>query len=81
MTTVHSWYHEWLLQLRQTCIEQNIRNVMTWPGLTKGVERLCSTCPICELTKKERKDSLLPPKTEESDPWVMVCEDLVSALQ
>jgi hypothetical protein len=30
------------------------------------------------LTKKERKKyGLLPPKTAESDPWVMVCVDLV----
>ena len=51
---------------------------MTWPGLTQDVERLCSTCPVCQLTKKERKKyGLLPPKKAESDPWVMVCVDLV----
>jgi hypothetical protein len=51
---------------------------MTWPGLTQDVERLCSTCPVCQLTKQERKKyGLLPPKTEESDPWVMICVDLV----
>jgi Integrase core domain/Integrase zinc binding domain len=51
---------------------------MTWPGLTQDVERFCSTCPVCQLTKKERKKyGLLPPKTAESDPWVMVCVDLV----
>ena len=68
---VLSWYHEYLL-------EQTIRNTMTWPGLTQEVERFCSTCPVCQLTKKERmKYGLLPPKTAESDPWVMVCVDLV----
>jgi hypothetical protein len=51
---------------------------MTWPGLTQDVERLCSTCPVCQLTKMElKKYGLLPPKTAESDPWVMVCVDLV----
>ena len=51
---------------------------MTWPGLTQDVERLCSTCPVCQLTKRERKKyGLLPPKIAESDPWVMVCVDLV----
>jgi hypothetical protein len=46
-------------------------------GSTQDVERLCSTCPVCQLTKKERKKyGLLPPKTAESDPWVMVCVDL-----
>jgi hypothetical protein len=30
------------------------------------------------MTKKERKKyGLLPPKIEESDPWVIVCVDLV----
>ena len=51
---------------------------MTWPGLTQDVEHLCSTCQVCQLTKKERKKyGLLPPKVAESDPWVMVCVDLV----
>jgi hypothetical protein len=52
---------------------------MTWPGLTQDVERLCSTCQVCQMTKKERKKyGLLPPKIAESDPWIMVCVDLVS---
>jgi hypothetical protein len=51
---------------------------MTWPGRTQDVERLCSTCQVCQMTKKERKKyGLLPPKIAESDPWVMVCLDLV----
>jgi Integrase zinc binding domain len=51
---------------------------MMWPGLTQDVQRLCSTCPVCQLIKKERiKYGLLPPKVAESDPWVMVCVDLV----
>jgi transposase InsO family protein len=75
---VLSWYHEYLLHPGQTCTEQTIRNTMTWPGLTQDVECLYSTCPVCQLTKKERKKhGLLPPKVAESDPWVMVCVDLV----
>jgi hypothetical protein len=39
---------------------------------------LCSTCQVCQMTKKERKNhGMLPPKIAESDPWVMVCVDLV----
>jgi Integrase zinc binding domain len=50
----------------------------TWPGLTQDVERLCSTCPVCQLTKRERKKyGSLPPKIAEYDLWVMVCVDLV----
>jgi Integrase zinc binding domain len=55
---------------------------MTWPGLTQDIERLCSTCQVCQLSKIERqKYGLLPPNTAESDPWVMVCIDLVGLLQ
>jgi hypothetical protein len=50
---------------------------MTVPGLTQDVEHFCSTCPVCQLTKMERKKyALLPPKTAEADPLVMVCVDL-----
>jgi Integrase zinc binding domain len=75
---VLSWYHEYLLHPGQTRTEQTIRNTMAWPGLTQDVEHFCSSCLVCQLTKKERKKyGLLPPKTAESDPWVMICVDLV----
>jgi transposase InsO family protein len=60
---VLSWYHEYLLHPGETCTEQTIRNTMTWPVLTQDVER--------------KKYGLLPPKTAEYDPWVMICVDLV----
>jgi hypothetical protein len=51
---------------------------MPWLGLTQDVERFCSTCPVCQLTKKEyKKYGLLPLKTAESDSWVMAYVDLV----
>jgi hypothetical protein len=54
---------------------------MTWPGLTQGVECLCSTCQVCQMINKARKKyGLLPPKIAESDPWVMVCVDLVGPI-
>jgi Integrase zinc binding domain len=60
---VLSWYHEYLLHPGQTCAEQTIRNTMTWPGLTQEDRHFCSTCPVCQLTKKEHKKyGLLPPK-------------------
>jgi hypothetical protein len=54
---------------------------MTWHSITQDVERLCSTCQVCQITNKDRKKyGLLPPKIAESDSWVMVCVDLVSPL-
>jgi hypothetical protein len=39
---------------------------------------LCSTCQLCQMTKKERKKyGLLPLKIAEYDPWIMVCVNLV----
>jgi hypothetical protein len=52
---VLSWYHEYLLHPGQTRTEKTIRNTMMWPGLTQDVERLCSTCPVCQLANRERK--------------------------
>jgi hypothetical protein len=43
---------------------------MTWPGLAQDVHRLCSTCQVCQMTKKEhtrKKYGLLPPKIAETD--------------
>jgi hypothetical protein len=48
---------------------------MTWPGLTQDIEHLCSTCQVCQMTKKEctRKIyGLLPPKIAESDTLPLV---------
>jgi Integrase zinc binding domain len=75
---VLSWYHEYLIHPGQTRTEMTIRNTMPWPGCTRDVKCLCFTCPVCQLTKRERKKyGLLPHKIAESDPWVMVCVDLV----
>jgi Integrase zinc binding domain len=75
---VLSWYYEYLLHPGQTCTERTIRNIMTWPGLTQDVDRLCSTSPACQLIEKQReckKYGPLPPKVAASDPSVMVCVD------
>jgi Integrase zinc binding domain len=49
---VISWYYEYLLHPEQTDTEKTIRNNITWPELTQDVERLYSTCPVCQLTKR-----------------------------
>jgi hypothetical protein len=38
LTSVLSWYHEYLLHPGQTRTEKTIRNTMTWPGLKQDVE-------------------------------------------
>ena len=69
---VLSWYHEYLPHPGQTWNEKTISNTMMWPGFTQDVESLCCTCPVCQLTMKERKKyGLLPPKKTESEPCAL----------
>jgi hypothetical protein len=45
-----------------------------------NMDCLCFTFQVCQMTMKEnmrKKYGLLPLKTAEPDPWVMVCVDLV----
>jgi hypothetical protein len=69
---VLSWYHEYLLHPGQTKTEKNRLSGIPWhvQVLHKilNIDCLCSTCQVCQMTKKERKkNGLLPPKTAESD--------------
>jgi hypothetical protein len=46
---------------------------MTLPDLTQDIEHLCSTCQVCQMTKKERKKyGLLPPKIAEYETVCLV---------
>jgi Integrase zinc binding domain len=45
---------------------------MTWPGLTQDVERFCSTCPVCQLTKRNSRIWSLVSQNSR-----IVCVDLV----
>jgi Integrase zinc binding domain len=53
---VLSWYHEYLLHPGQARTEKPNRNTMTRPGLTEDVECVCSTCPVCQLTKRSARN-------------------------
>jgi hypothetical protein len=65
-------------------LEQKRLSRIPWHGLvlhkTLNIDCLCSTCQVCQMTKKEHKKyGLLPPKIAESDtaPWIMVFVDLL----
>jgi hypothetical protein len=46
-----------------------------------NIDCLCSTCQVCQMTNMDcKKYGLLPPKIAESDPWVMLCVDLMGPL-
>ena len=51
---------------------------MTWSGLSTDCQRHCHTCHNCQTQKiHRRKYGKLPPKEADTDPWKMVCIDLV----
>jgi hypothetical protein len=71
-------YHELLQHPGMTRMEATIRHVFEWKGLRESVEKHCSTCHVCQLTKKQRKKyGLLPPKEAEATPWKRVNVDVV----
>jgi hypothetical protein len=71
-------YHTLLQHPGMTRMEATIRHIFEWKGLRTSVEHHCSTCHICQLTKKQRKKyGLLPPKEAETTPWKRVNVDVV----
>ena len=72
------WYHTYLCHPGQNRTEETIRQFLTWNGLRKTVEQVCSKCPTCQRTKRDtKKYGHLPPKQAESVPWEKLCVDLV----
>jgi hypothetical protein len=51
---------------------------MTWPGFTRNIQSYCTTCKLCQLNKKSRKQyGKLSIKEAETKPWEIVQVDLV----
>ena len=46
--------------------------------MRKDVEKVCSTCPICQLNKRNKKKyGHLPEKQAEAIPWDVLGVDLI----
>ena len=72
------WYHTTLMHPGINRTEATIKINFTWPKLHDGVEKLCKSCKICQLTKKMKiKYEKLPPKEAEVTPWDTLCIDLI----
>ena len=72
------WYHEMLCHPGETRTEQTIRQHFYWKNIRGDVERICKSCPTCQLTKQKTiKYGHLPPKAAEIDPWDTLCVDLI----
>ena len=60
------WYHDILCHPGQTRTEATIAQHFYWKNMRKDVERVCSTCPICQINKRNKKKyGHLPEKVED----------------
>ena len=73
------WYHRVLCHPGETRTELTIKQHFTWPNMRKDVHKVCSRCDTCLLTKRNNKRNygLLPEKKAESEPWEILCVDLI----
>ena len=72
------WYHEYLCHPGETRTEQTISLHFWWKNLRSTVHDVCTKCYTCQTTKKRtKKYGHLPEKTAESDPWDVLCIDLI----
>jgi len=75
---VAEWYHEWLIHPGETRTEQTIRQHLWWNNLRAEVHDVCSKCHTCQKTKRStRKYGHLPEKEAQTDPWDVLCVDLI----
>jgi hypothetical protein len=72
------WYHGYLCHPGETRTEQTIRLHYYWPNMRETVHDVCTRCHTCQTCKKDpRKFGQLPEKEAESEPWDILCIDLI----
>ena len=72
------WYHEYLCHPGETRTEQTIRLHFWWENLRRTVHDVCTKCMTCQVTKKVgKKYGHLPEKIAETNPWDVLCIDLI----
>ena len=66
----------YVIHVRQLTLKQHY----TLPNIRKDVQKVYSKCATCVLTKRNKKRNygLLPEKKVESEPWKILCIDLLS---
>ena len=75
---VLEWYHTYLMHPGANRTEESIKQHLYWPGLQDNCKALTKTCLTCQLSKKQqRKYGHLPVKAAETNPWEMLCVDLI----
>ena len=72
------WYHLHLSHPGETRTEETIGQHFTWKNMRQQIRDTCKKCKVCQLTKKKtRQYGHLPAKEAESEPWEILCVDLI----
>jgi Integrase zinc binding domain len=72
------WYHHILCHPGESRTEATIAQHFCWSGMRGHVKDKCSTCHICQLTKRAKKKyGQLPAKEAEATPWERLCVNMI----
>ena len=71
-------YHIILCNLVKERTEVTIDQHLYWNGLHKSVQGVFFKCHMWQFLKRNKRNyGKLPPKQEETQPWDMLCIDLI----
>ena len=73
-----NWYHQTLCHPGETRTEATIGQHFYWEHMRRDVHKECSTCHLCQVTKRTKKKyGHLPAKEAECVPWEKLCVDMI----
>ena len=76
--SIVKWYHEILCHAGMNRTEETIRQHYTFPNLREKCKEHIMKCDTCQRYKKQKKKyGFLPAKEAESEPWKVLCVDLI----
>eukprot|EP00804_Cyclotella_cryptica_P000753 CCRYP_001027-RA/>CCRYP_001027-RA protein AED:0.45 eAED:0.49 QI:0/0/0/1/1/1/2/0/253 len=72
------WYHHYLQHPGTTRLKETLRAAMYWKGLRHSVPTFVKNCHKCQVNKqRQHKYGKLPTKLVLSNPWEVLCVDLI----
>eukprot|EP00804_Cyclotella_cryptica_P016386 CCRYP_009931-RA/>CCRYP_009931-RA protein AED:0.20 eAED:0.24 QI:0/0/0/1/0/0/2/0/246 len=72
------WYHHYLQYPGTTCLEETLLAAIYWKGLRHSVRTFVKNCHKGQVNKRRQcKYSKLPTKLVVSNPWEVLCLDLI----
>jgi hypothetical protein len=77
-----NWYHETLCHPGANRTEETIHQHYTWGNMRETIRKVCLKCHTCQVNKIDSiKYGHLPAKEAESEPWEILCVDLIGPYQ